>query len=278
MADKRLDGDVEVNFTEAQSRQSLESGESVKTLFGKLRKWLSDLKPVAFSGSYNDLTDKTMTGYTKPASTSAITASDTINEAIGKLEAAIDAGGETIPPIVINRLSNTSTSSSSESGNKTFIKFDPNLITTHPIAFKIRGGSIYKSSSDNKYYAGTMQELYVKMGEHGYKLNEMSGNNELSYSSERYYAQVGAFISGSPANNDQTFTRNPNTLIMQLGQKPNNGYVSCTNNEFGFYMQYYSGSAGNMTFYQTYIDYIEPIDFTAVTSVTHGGVTVWERT
>ena len=55
MADKRLDGDVEVNFTEAQSRQSLDSGESVKTLFGKLRKWLSDLKPVAFSGSYKDL-------------------------------------------------------------------------------------------------------------------------------------------------------------------------------------------------------------------------------
>jgi len=96
MADMRIDGDVEVNFTEAQSRQSLESGESVKTLFGKVKKWLTDLKPVAFSGSYNDLTDKTMTGYTKPASTSAITASDTINEAIGKLEKAVDdaAGGD----------------------------------------------------------------------------------------------------------------------------------------------------------------------------------------
>ena len=93
MANKNINGDVNVSFTEAASRQSLESGESVKTLFGKLRKWLSDLKPVAFSGSYNDLTDKTMSGYTKPASTSAITASDTINEAIGKLEKGLDGAG-----------------------------------------------------------------------------------------------------------------------------------------------------------------------------------------
>lgn len=58
MANKNVDGDVNVSFNEAASRQSLESGESVKTLFGKLRKWLSDLKPVAFSGSYNDLSGK----------------------------------------------------------------------------------------------------------------------------------------------------------------------------------------------------------------------------
>lgn len=58
MANKNVNGDVNVSFTEAASRQTLDSGESVKTLFGKVKKWLSDLKPVAFSGSYNDLTDK----------------------------------------------------------------------------------------------------------------------------------------------------------------------------------------------------------------------------
>ena len=58
MANKNIDGDVNVQFTEASSRQSLETGESVKTLFGKVRKWLSDLKPVAFSGSYSDLANK----------------------------------------------------------------------------------------------------------------------------------------------------------------------------------------------------------------------------
>ena len=58
MANRNIKGDVNVQFTEASSRQTLETGESVKTLFGKLRKWLSDLKPVAFSGSYGDLANK----------------------------------------------------------------------------------------------------------------------------------------------------------------------------------------------------------------------------
>lgn len=52
-----IDGDVIVEFNEASSRQQINSGESVKTLFGKIRKFLTDLKAVAFSGSYNDLSD-----------------------------------------------------------------------------------------------------------------------------------------------------------------------------------------------------------------------------
>lgn len=62
MANRNLKGDVNVEFTEASSRQGLDSGESVKTLFGKIRKWLSDLKAVAFSGSYTDLINKPTLG------------------------------------------------------------------------------------------------------------------------------------------------------------------------------------------------------------------------
>lgn len=50
-----LEADVNVEFNEAASRQQINSGESVKTLFGKLRKFLTDLKAVAFSGAYSDL-------------------------------------------------------------------------------------------------------------------------------------------------------------------------------------------------------------------------------
>lgn len=53
-----LEADVNVEFNEATSRQQINSGESVKTLFGKLRKFLADLKAVAFTGSYADLSDK----------------------------------------------------------------------------------------------------------------------------------------------------------------------------------------------------------------------------
>lgn len=98
MANKNISGDVNVEFTEAQSRQSLESGESVKTLFGKLRKWLTDLGTAAFTNStdyaaashnQSSSTITAMTGYSKPQATSAITASDTLNQAIGKLEASL---------------------------------------------------------------------------------------------------------------------------------------------------------------------------------------------
>lgn len=49
---------INVEFEETVNRQQLSSGDNIKTLFGKIKKWLSDLKAVAFSGSYNDLTDK----------------------------------------------------------------------------------------------------------------------------------------------------------------------------------------------------------------------------
>ena len=52
-----MKAEINVEFTEAPNRQEIQSGEEIKVTFGKLKKWLADLKPVAFSGSYNDLTD-----------------------------------------------------------------------------------------------------------------------------------------------------------------------------------------------------------------------------
>ena len=44
--------------TEASTRANLASGDTLKTIIGKIKKFFSDLKTVAFTGSYNDLTDK----------------------------------------------------------------------------------------------------------------------------------------------------------------------------------------------------------------------------
>ena len=60
MADKNMEAQISVEFEEATSRQSLNSGETINTLWSKVKRWLSDLKAVAFSGSYNDLSDKPM--------------------------------------------------------------------------------------------------------------------------------------------------------------------------------------------------------------------------
>nr|DAT35522.1 MAG TPA: putative tail fiber protein [Caudoviricetes sp.] len=45
-------------FTAAPARENLKSGEKHNILFGKIAKWFADLKAVAFSGSYNDLSNK----------------------------------------------------------------------------------------------------------------------------------------------------------------------------------------------------------------------------
>lgn len=45
-------------FTEASKRQNIESGESLSIILGKIKKFFTDLKLVAFTGSYNDLSNK----------------------------------------------------------------------------------------------------------------------------------------------------------------------------------------------------------------------------
>lgn len=54
-------GDInnaKVTFEEALERTNIESQETMSTIFGKIKKWFSDLKAVAFTGSYNDLLNK----------------------------------------------------------------------------------------------------------------------------------------------------------------------------------------------------------------------------
>lgn len=45
-------------FTEAKERKNLTSGEKIHLMLGKIAKFFTDLKTVAFTGSYNDLTNK----------------------------------------------------------------------------------------------------------------------------------------------------------------------------------------------------------------------------
>ena len=51
-----------VSFTEALERENIKSGESCATIFGKIKKFFTDLKTVAFTGSYSDLLDKPTLG------------------------------------------------------------------------------------------------------------------------------------------------------------------------------------------------------------------------
>ena len=45
-------------FTQASIRNNITSGEKLSVILGKIMKWFTDLKTVAFSGSYADLSNK----------------------------------------------------------------------------------------------------------------------------------------------------------------------------------------------------------------------------
>jgi hypothetical protein len=47
-----------VIFDISKDRTNVESGETFGELFGKIKRYFTDLKTVAFTGSYNDLSDK----------------------------------------------------------------------------------------------------------------------------------------------------------------------------------------------------------------------------
>lgn len=49
--------DVTATFTSATNRENIATGEKLSVIFAKISKWFTDLKTVAFTGSYNDLTD-----------------------------------------------------------------------------------------------------------------------------------------------------------------------------------------------------------------------------
>ena len=77
-------GDSEIAFTEAENRENINTGESVKTVFGKIKKFFADLTAPAFAQmitSKDDLLATKITGYVPDAKAVA----DTYTELNGKL-------------------------------------------------------------------------------------------------------------------------------------------------------------------------------------------------
>lgn len=83
-------GDSEITFTEAEARENINTGESVKTVFGKIKKFFADLTAPAFAQmitSKDDLLATKATGYVPDAKAVA----DTYTELNGKLSTETEA-------------------------------------------------------------------------------------------------------------------------------------------------------------------------------------------
>lgn len=83
-------GDSEIAFTEAENRENINTGESVKTVFGKIKKFFADLTAPAFAQmitSKDDLLATKATGYVPDAKAVA----DAVTDVTGKLSTATEA-------------------------------------------------------------------------------------------------------------------------------------------------------------------------------------------
>lgn len=59
-------GDTAITFTEAETRENIDTGESVKTVFGRVKKWFADMTAAVFAQiitSNTDLMATTVAGY-----------------------------------------------------------------------------------------------------------------------------------------------------------------------------------------------------------------------
>ena len=83
-------GDSEITFTEAENRENINTGESVKTVFGKIKKFFADLTAPAFAQmitTKEDLLATKATGYVPDAKAVA----DAYTELNGKLSTQTEA-------------------------------------------------------------------------------------------------------------------------------------------------------------------------------------------
>ena len=83
-------GDSEIAFTEAENRENINTGESVKTVFGKIKKFFADLTAPAFAQmitSKDDLLATKAAGYVPDAKAVA----DAVSEVNGKLSTETEA-------------------------------------------------------------------------------------------------------------------------------------------------------------------------------------------
>ena len=94
-----FDMDAGLSFTEATTRANINTGESLKTILGKIKKFFTDLKPHAFSNPVNNLTGTDASlPLAAPQGKALKQEIDELNSALGSLALIDDTGisGETV--------------------------------------------------------------------------------------------------------------------------------------------------------------------------------------
>lgn len=179
-------GDSEIAFTEAENRENINTGESVKTVFGKIKKFFADLTAPAFAQmitSKDDLLATKTTGYVPDAKAVA----DAYTELNGKLNQDADL-------TLVNCVSWSSDNSISKIGNRVFVTIGVQITSEQS------SGSLIITNIAKTYYP---KNAYVRANatggtsgnNHNIYINKSNGTIILNPSTERYYSASFSYLS-----------------------------------------------------------------------------------
>jgi hypothetical protein len=179
-------GDSEITFTEAENRENINTGESVKTVFGKIKKFFADLTAPAFAQmitTKEDLLATKATGYVPDAKAVA----DAYTELNGKLNQDADL-------TLVNCVSWSSDNSISKIGNRVFVTIGVQITSEQS------SGSLIITNIAKTYYP---KNAYVRANatggtsgnNHNIYINKSSGTIILNPSTERYYSASFSYLS-----------------------------------------------------------------------------------
>lgn len=178
-------GDSEIAFTEAENRENINTGESVKTVFGKIKKFFADLTAPAFAQmitSKDDLLATKATGYVPDAKAVA----DAVTDVTGKLNQNTDL-------TLVNCVSWESDNTISKIGNRVFVTLGVQITSEQS------SGSLIIASIARTYYPKT---TYVRANaaggtngdNHILYINKSNGVVILNLSTERYYSASFSYL------------------------------------------------------------------------------------
>lgn len=178
-------GDSEIAFTEAENRENINTGESVKTVFGKIKKFFADLTAPAFAQmitSKDDLLATKATGYVPDAKAVA----DAVTDVTGKLNQNTDL-------TLVNCVSWESDNTISKIGNRVFVTLGVQITSEQS------SGSLIIASIARTYYPKT---TYIRANaaggtngdNHMLYINKSNGVVILNLSTERYYSASFSYL------------------------------------------------------------------------------------
>ena len=178
-------GDSEIAFTEAENRENINTGESVKTVFGKIKKFFADLTAPAFAQmitSKDDLLATKATGYVPDAKAVA----DAVTDVTGKLNQNTDL-------TLVNCVSWESDNTISKIGNRVFVTLGVQITSEQS------SGSLIIASIARTYYPKT---TYVRANaaggtngdNHMLYINKSNGVVILNLSTERCYSASFSYL------------------------------------------------------------------------------------